>query len=450
MPFTAAARASLLPNLPSSRMRPYVAVLALLAACSLEHAPAPNELAFGTATAISAATGVGATPTFAVSPSGATTVAWVSAPEGGSDGRLYSRADSAATPAELRDSLGPIEPHGEAPPKLTYGPDGRLYALYSVARLVPGRRFPATALRLAVSRDDGRTWGAPLTVGANAADGTPFASRNFHALHLGADGALYVSWLQSSNGRSATFVTRSTDAGQSWSAPVHVGGEACPCCRTALATARDGTLYVAWREVFPGNVREVVVARSADHGATWSAPVPVQTDRWVYDGCPHAGPSLAVDSTGALHVAFWTGKEGAAGVFYARSTDGGRTFTAPASLGSARFSQPAHAQLAVAPGGRLVAAWDDGTLRTPRVVVRVSADGGRSFGAPQAVSDSGRAATFPVLAAAPRGVTVAWSDQTAADGEHAAHAHPMARDTTPMPLATVGSTRVIVRRAALR
>jgi hypothetical protein len=431
-------------------MRAFPLLLVLLAACTLERTPAPTTLAFGAPTSLSAATGVGATPTFAVSPAGLTTVAWVSAPDGGTDGRLYTRVDSSAAPSELRDSLGPIEPHGEAPPKLTYGPDGALYALYSVARLVPGRRFPATALRLALSRDGGRSWGAPLTVGDSADDGTPFASRNFHALHVGADGALYVSWLASDGGRSATFVTRSVDGGRRWSTPVHVGGEACPCCRTALATARDGTLFVAWREVFAGNVREVVVARSADHGATWSAPVPVQTDGWVYDGCPHAGPSLAVDSSGALHVVFWTGKEGAAGVFHARSTDGGRTFTRPVALGAARFSQPAHAQIVAAPGGRLIAAWDDGTLRSPRIVVRVSADGGRTFGAPQAVSDSGRAASFPVLAAAPGGVTVAWSDQSAAAGDHAAHAHPAAHDMTPMPLSSVGESNVFVRRAALR
>ena len=96
---------------------------------------------------ISASTTVGAAPMFAVSPSGTRAVAWVSAPGGGTDGRLYVATTGA--PSELRDSLGPIEPHGEAPPKLAYAADGSLYALYAVVKVVPGRRFPMSSLRLA-------------------------------------------------------------------------------------------------------------------------------------------------------------------------------------------------------------------------------------------------------------------------------------------------------------
>ena len=85
---------------------------------------------------VSAATTVGAAPMFAVSPAGKRAVAWVSAPGGGTDGRLYVATGGA--PSELRDSLGPIEPHGEAPPKIAYAPDGALYALYAVAKSCRG------------------------------------------------------------------------------------------------------------------------------------------------------------------------------------------------------------------------------------------------------------------------------------------------------------------------
>src|SRR5262249_5309733 len=65
---------------------------------------------------VSAATTVGAAPMFALSPAGRRAVAWVSAPGGGTDGRLY--VSTGGAPSELHDSLGPIEPHGEAPPKM--------------------------------------------------------------------------------------------------------------------------------------------------------------------------------------------------------------------------------------------------------------------------------------------------------------------------------------------
>ena len=243
-------------------------------------------------------------------------------------------------PSELRDSLGPIEPHGEAPPKLAYGPDGTLYALYAVGKVVPGRGFPMSALRLAQSSDDGRTW-------------TP--------------------------------------------------------------------------------------------------PVPVHADNWVFDGCPHAGPSLQVDAAGIVHVAWWTGKQGSAGVFYARSTDRGCTFAEPTGLGVAEFSGPAHAQLALGDSGAVVAVWDDGTVRTPRVVMRVSHDSGLTFGAATLVSTEGRAATFPVLSVRNRDVTVAWSEQSEAAHDHEQRMMPNMNDPKAVKaLSRVGESSVRMRTGRLQ
>ncbi|HEX5830614.1 MAG TPA: sialidase family protein [Gemmatimonadaceae bacterium] len=429
--------------MPTRRfISPALALAAALAACR----PGP-DVALDAARAVDAGSDPGAAPIVATAGDGREAVAWVSAPGGGSEGRLHVRVNGAA-PVELRDALGPIEPHGEAPPKLAWDGDGRLHALYVVSRLVPGRRFPASALRHATSADGGRTWGAPSTV---TDDSLEFGSHNFHALHAASDGTLYVAWLDGRAGRSATFVTHSTDGGRTWAPNVRVtAGESCPCCRTAIATARDGTVYLAWRAVLPGSVRDVVVARSRDLGATWTTPVRVHADDWVFDGCPHAGPALQVDAAGRVHVAWWTGREGGAGVWYARSDDGARTFAAPVPLGVAEFSRPAHVQLALADGERVVAAWDDGTRRIPRVVLRVSRNGGRGFGAPVAVSDDGRATSFPVLATPGRTVRVLWAEQSAGAHEHAEHARPNMKDSSAvMGLKTVGASRVLRREGRL-
>jgi hypothetical protein len=413
-------------------------MLAFVAACGSDSAPrfrdaeplGPGEL--------------GTAPMFAVSSRGDEASAWVSAPDGGSDGRLYVQR-AAGKVTELRDSLGPIEPHGESPPKLVWSADGSLDALYVVAKLVPGRRFPASALRFVRSRDGGATFGAPVTV----TDDSTFGSHNFHALYAAPDGAVYASWLDGRAGRSTVFMTRSTDGGATWLPNVRVtAGEACPCCRTAMGSGADGALYLAWRRVAPGNVREVVVARSADRGQTWSEPVAVQRDGWVFDGCPHAGPSVQVDGDGRVHVAWWSGKQGAAGVWYARSDDGARTFSPPTPLGVGEFSRPAHVQLALGGQRRVVAAWDDGTLQTPRIVVRTSKDGGATWSGTATLSDSGRAAGFPVVAATKERMAVAWSEQSvesaAAHETHAKMVGPHA-----MPLGVVGESRVLVRRGTL-
>ena len=409
-------------------------------------APAAEAPRFGEATAVSRATDVGTAPMFAVSPGGNEAVVWVSAPDGGTDGRLYVSVDG-GPPSSIADSLGPIQAHGESPPKIAYGADGSLNVAYVVGKEVENRRFPLAALRFARSSDGGATWSAPVTV----TDDSVFGSHNFHALHAATDGALYVSWLDGRTGKSATFITRSTDGGRTWAPNVRVSeGESCPCCRTALATSTDGTLYLAWRQVFPGSIRDVVVARSSDHGATWTEPVRVHADDWVFDACPHAGPSLQVDARGRVHVAWWTGKEGSAGVYYARSDDGAKTFGTPVPLGVAEFSRPAHVQLALGEGEVVAAAWDDGTKQTPVVVLRVSHDGGASFAPAQALSAKGRAAAFPVIGISPRGVTVAWSEEDAAAAAAQQHSHASMKDPKARQrLEPVGEAQVMVRRGAI-
>ena len=417
-------------------------------ACAPAESDMTDSVAFSEEVAVSAETEVGAAPMFSVAPDGREVVAWVSAPHGGTDGRLYLSVDG-GDPVELVDPLGPIEAHGEAPPKIAFDSDGALNALYVVGKVVPGNRFPLAALRFTRSLDGGRTWTDPVSV----TDDGEFGSHNFHALHAGADGALYVTWLDSREGTSSVFLTRSTDGGATWEANRRITQtEACPCCRTAVATDSDGTLYVAWRIVNPGNVRDIVVARSTDHGATFSDPVVVHDDGWVYPGCPHAGPSMHVDAEHRLHVAWWTGKEGIAGVHYARSDDGGRTFNPPVPLGVAQYSKPAHVQLALGEAGAVLVAWDDGTVVTPKVLLRTSRDGGSTFGPAQLVSGEGRAATFPVLGLSGSNVTVAWSEVSADHHEAETKAdsiHQAENPTAPVGLHEVGQSRVHARRGAL-
>jgi hypothetical protein len=388
---------------------------------------------------------VGAAPMVALSPSGARTAAWVSAPDGGSDGRLYVSTDGGPV-SELRDSLGGIEPHGEAPPKVDYAPNGTLFALYAVGKVIPGRRFPFTTLRLAQSEDGGRTWSVPRTVAGSATPG----SRNFHALHVGQDGTIYVAWLESGDeAKSAAYLTRSVD-GVYWRPPVRVAlDEACPCCRTAIATATDGTLYLAWRSVAPGSVRDIVVARSTDRGETWTAPKRIHEDNFVIDGCPHAGPSMRVDSAGHIHIAWWTGTDGRAGVYYARSDDRGETFGPAVELSSGRLVRPSHVQLAL-DGSNVGVAWDDGVDSIPRVVLRLSRNGGGSFGEPRVVSDVHAAGMFPVLMLGNGALTVAWSQHTTEDHLRVGHQQPDMKDPkATMPLPTVGKQRAMVRRGTI-
>jgi hypothetical protein len=424
------------------------AAAVLLAACGGLGAEGPTR--FTPARVVSQETTNGATPMFLATPHGGRVVAWVSAPNGGSDGSLHvsvtpAGARGALPTVTVRDPLGAIEAHGEAPPQLAADAAGGISVLYAVGKEVPGERFPKSALRFIRSTNAGRTWSDPRTVN----DGTDFGSHNFHALTAAPDGSILATWLDARRGKSGVWMSRSTDGGRTWEAnrPIYTD-PTCPCCRTAVAIAGDGTIYVAWRAILAGDVRDVVVTRSSDGGKSWAPPVRARSDDWVYPGCPHAGPSLEVDANGGVHVAWWTGKEGEAGVYYAKSTDGAKTFASqPIATGSR--ARPAHVQLAVA-GASVYLAWDDGLGEMPRILLRRSKNGGERFRAEELLSEPGVAASFPVLAVHGDSVAVAWSQTTAA--EHRAKLAATADMKDPkavMPLPRVGQSEILVRVGAI-
>jgi|CXWL01.1.fsa_nt_gi hypothetical protein len=432
----------------SVRLRHALGVAGLLAGCTGGEPP----LAFAAPREVTAATSVGIAPMVTFSPSGRRAAAWVSAPEGGTDGRLYIGLDDDA-PIELRDTLGPIEGRSEAPPKLAFGPDGALHAIYVVVMEVPEAKEPLEAIRYIRSRDGGSTWSAPVTV---SHDGV-FGAHSFHALHVMSSGSLVLSWLGGAAGEAGVWVTHSTDDGATWANETLVdNGTTCECCRTALASGSDGTLYLAWRHVFPGNLRDVVVARSEDLGATWTVPQRVHADGWSFDGCPRAGPAIQVDATGRVHVAWWTGKEGAAGVWYASSTDRGASFGAPFALGVAEHSRPAHVQLGMAPDGGLLAVWDDGTGPGSRILLRRAAAGDTTFGAAQPLSAEGQSVANPVIAIHDGRVAVAWTEPPTAAPAKAEAAPAAAGAATPAAghmahrgIRAIGKGRVVLREARL-
>lgn len=450
-----------------------LAVCAAIAGC----APDSNSLSkqLEEPVALTASASGGAAPSVAVSAAGVEAVAWVSVPSAEQSGHLY--VSVAGAPAQkLSDALGPVEARGEAPPKLAFTPDGALVVVYTVGKVVEGERFTRSALRLTSSRDSGRTWSAPVTVNDRAV----FGSHSFDALHVAPDGTIFVAWLGKSDlagdtqmsdmpdmpdmagmhdmksmqgmqgmkgmshEASTTWITSSTDGGSTWTPRVRVdAGEACPCCRGSLASTPDGTLYMAWRHIYPGSIRDIVLARSTDRGQTWSDASRVHEDNWEFDACPHAGPAIAAESNGVVHVAWWTGKEGEAGVYYAQTRDGGETFSKPVPMGVAKYSTASHVQIALTSNGRVIVAWDDGTMQVPQIMVRESGDHGSTFGPVEALSASGVSASFPMLSVSQNSAALVWLQTAASDAGGSAGDTGSAGSAGLNPVAP---TQVMMRR----
>jgi hypothetical protein len=201
-----------------------------------------------------------------------------------------------------------------------------------------------------------------------------------------------------------------------------VATDVCFCCKTAVAVGREGAVYVAWRHIYPTNLRDIAVARSSDGGKTFSAPVRVSEDGWQIAGCPDDGPALAVDETGVLHIAWPTMVGGAdravKGIFYSYSTDGGRTF-APRQRVDDEGTGAAHPQIA-AGAGRVAVVWDEAGATRRACLREVSRDPTRPGSAPvfgTITTLSAGPAVYPAIAATPSSLVAAWTETTAAGSE---------------------------------
>jgi hypothetical protein len=310
-------------------------------------------------------------------------------------------------------------------------------------------RGDAASIKVARSRDLGRSFSAPLTLQERREPG----NRGWPAITIDGRGEVHAIWLdhraaapppgspsaphqhgqgvkdgvamaQKSGLYYASVRLRDTasarlredaSAGQAGAVLVRHEREltkgVCYCCKTTVAVRPDDTIVAAWRHVYPGNLRDIAFSSSRDRGRTFTSPMRVSRDGWEINACPDDGPALAVDGAGTTHIAWPTvvadGQlEGA--LFYATRKNGG--FTARARIPTLGSIKPSHPQIAVDSAGRAVVAWDE-LVDNRRVVALVTVTNGRrgaTFSPIRTLNDDS-AGYYPVVAAVSGSVVAAWT-----------------------------------------
>jgi len=315
-------------------------------------------------------------------------------------------------------------------PALTVA-DNDVFVTWGLAhpKATPQQPF-ATELRLSRSTDGGRSFQPSIAVN----DDPGVIQHTFDALHRDAEGRLHLSWIDGREGKKdpGTYVARSLDAGATVTKNIKVDEGTCVCCRTAVTSGPEGMVYVAWRKIFEGNVRETVVARSTDHGDACESPVIVGHDQWVFPACPHRPASMGVDRQGRLYVVWYTeGTDEIPAVYIAHSDDRGKSFSEKRKLNLSKNTFPDHPQLAVDPEGRIVVVWEEQAPVKRDVVMSVSTDRGVTFTPPHKVNE--KKSQTPVVAVNRQGVfAMAWM-------EHGMPGHKVVLQTVTVPSTKVAA-----------
>jgi hypothetical protein len=178
------------------------------------------------------------------------------------------------------------------------------------------------------SSDGGASFAPHKVISTGGKGGTPV--NQGVDIAVASDGTIYVAYnsLERSTGATSIILVKSSDCGRRWTQPVVVGAVTDPqapgvAFRTptfaflAVDDSDPDVVYAAYQSL--AGDYDIYAQRSTDGGATWSAPVQVNTD----PGSRHQiFPTIEV-SNGALHVAWYdfrnsvTAANEALDVFYA-------------------------------------------------------------------------------------------------------------------------------------
>jgi hypothetical protein len=228
-----------------------------------------------------------------------------------------------------------------------------------------------------VSRDGGRTFAPPVTITGRFFDENK---------------PLIDQALTSRTTNPATTTTTAV-AGSLGATPAQAANFGSAGNGQGLAMDDEGNLYYGWMtasaNITPSAPSAIVLSRSTDQGRTWSTSL-VRPPSYSNRQNVRLAWSEKGGSNGTLHMV-WEGAPDPtiasyAEVTYARSTDGGRTWTAPKRIPDSDPKLVAGTYLPhinVAPNGRVDVTWwdtrDDPGVRANDVYYSYSNDNGATW-----------------------------------------------------------------------
>jgi len=348
---------------------------------------------------LSATPGRSQRPQLAVDAGGTVHVVWADLTPGNFDIYYMQSRDAGATFTPLRNLSN--SPGASTLPQLSVDARGDVYIAWWEIPAGEGN----SQVFFTRSRDGGATFSAPKNIPATF--GSSFLAR----LVVDSHGWINVVWVENTADRQDIFFTQSRDAGESFAPPRNLSGSTGWNFLPQLAVDAKGNITVVW--VNTGAEHQGIwLTHSDDAGASFAAPRNL---------CPQARratqPCLAVDANGNIHMAWRDMSADRSQVFYARSTDAGKTFSAPQGVSATLLGPCVHPHLAVDAQGNVYLVWQQCPGTKPEIWFSYSRDSGASFSQPHNLSGTrGTSRIFahwaPLVATPAGNVSVVWMDDT--------------------------------------
>jgi len=318
-----------------------------------------------------------------------------------SDDRGVTQSAPVKVNAEPESILG----DGENRPKIIVR-KGVVYVSYTQGLAKP----MSGDIRFSRSTDGGKSFSAPITVN----DNREIISHRFDSMAVNGKGHVYIAWLdkreqsaaekkgEKYNG-SAIYYATSENGGISFRRNVKIADHVCECCRTAMAIDADDYPVVVWRHIYGTNIRDHALVKLDGK----MAPARLSHENWNTASCPHHGPSLSIAADGSYHAAWFNNAPERHGLFYAHSTDQGKTFSAPLNFGN--FDAQAARPYVLSLGSRVYLVWKEFDGEDTGIFGMHSSDGGKSWSAPEKLAGTPDVSDWPMLVSENNRVYLSWN-----------------------------------------
>jgi hypothetical protein len=213
------------------------------------------------------------------------------------------------------------------------------------------------------SVDGGVNWDLNLPVQDGTVQGTYQRSP---AIVTDSSNFLYMVYEENRNGDWDIYFTKSPDNGDTWSTQTPVNSindiENTFQFNPSIAIDKLNNLYVAWTSNTTTSW-DIYISRSTDYGATWSAPIKANDDTGSKE--PEA-PSVSIDADGAnnVYVVWEDNREGTNDIYFSYSNNSLESFTSNIKVndglrGSSKTVTAKHPEIKVNSRGDIYVVWDE-------------------------------------------------------------------------------------------
>ena len=222
------------------------------------------------------------------------------------------------------------------------------------------------------------------------------------------DGTVLTVWTDDVPGQQDIFFTNSTNAGETFSTPVNLSNDATFSNPARIATS-GADIYVVWSDADGGEIYFIRGIVNVDKTVSFGTPLNLSNNPGT-----SANPIIAASGS-SVFVVWEDDIDGSfiPDIFFTNSTNAGETFSTPVNLSdNVGFSQSP--QITLSESGKVFVSWQDDTSNPgteQAVLVRVSIDGGISFGNLTTINSPALFGSNPkIVAYGPDDLYLVWND----------------------------------------